>query len=36
VRESDAPPVGSEIGVAVNAGGVLVFEAGNNGTNGAT
>jgi iron(III) transport system ATP-binding protein len=35
VRESDAPPVGSEIGVAVHAGGVLVFEAGNgNGVNG--
>jgi iron(III) transport system ATP-binding protein len=35
VRESDAPPVGSEIGVAVDASGVLVFEAGNNnGTNG--
>ena len=37
VRETDAPPVGSEIGVRVDAGGVLVFEAGNNnGTNGAT
>ena len=36
VRETDAPPVGSEIGVRVEAGGVLVFEAGNNnGTNGA-
>ena len=28
VRESDAPPLGSEIGVRVDAGGVLVFEAG--------
>ena len=37
VRETDAPPVGSEIGVRVDTGGVLVFEAGNNnGTNGAT
>jgi len=37
VRETDAPPVGSEIGVRVDAGGVLVFEAGNNnGANGAT
>ena len=36
VRESDAPPLGSEIGVRVDAGGVLVFEAGNdNGMNGA-
>lgn len=37
VRESDAPPVGSEIAVRVDAGGVLVFEAGHdNGMNGAT
>jgi iron(III) transport system ATP-binding protein len=37
VREGDAPPVGSEIGVRVDAGGVLVFEAtgNNNGMNGA-
>ena len=36
VRESDAPPLGSEIGVRVDAGGVLVFEPGNdNGMNGA-
>src|SRR6185436_11977806 len=35
VRETDAPPVGSEIGVRVDAGDVLVFEAGNNnGANG--
>ena len=37
VRECDAPPVGSEVGVAIDAGGVLVFEAGNNnGGNGAS
>jgi iron(III) transport system ATP-binding protein len=36
VRESDAPPLGSEIGVRVDAGGVVVFEPGNdNGMNGA-
>ena len=29
VRESDAPPQGSEIGVGVDAGAVLVFEAEN-------
>jgi iron(III) transport system ATP-binding protein len=35
VREPDAPPVGSEIGIGVDAGGILVFEAGNgNGVNG--
>jgi iron(III) transport system ATP-binding protein len=34
VRECDAPPIRSEIGVAVDASGVLVFEAGNgNGSN---
>ena len=35
VRESDAPPLGSDVGVRVDAHGVLVFEAGNdNGVNG--
>ena len=35
VREGDAPPVGSEIGVSVDAGAVLVFDAEANGMNGA-
>jgi iron(III) transport system ATP-binding protein len=29
VRESDAPPQGSEIGVGIDAGAVLIFEADN-------
>jgi iron(III) transport system ATP-binding protein len=35
VRESDAPPVGSDVGIGVDAGAVLIFDASNgNGTNG--
>jgi hypothetical protein len=34
VRESDAPPVGSDVGIGVDAGAVLIFDASNgNGTN---
>ena len=29
VRESDAPPQGTEIGVGIDAGAVLIFEADN-------
>jgi iron(III) transport system ATP-binding protein len=35
VRESDAPQVGSEIGIGVDEGAVLVFEENGNGLNGA-